>query len=56
MLLFRDRLRASPADRDLYERTKLALARKEWKRVQDYADAKTTIVEEIIERAAADRK
>ena len=38
-------------DRDLYARTKLALAEKEWKYVQNYADAKTAIIEEILERA-----
>jgi GrpB-like predicted nucleotidyltransferase (UPF0157 family) len=55
MLLFRDWLRSNAADRDLYERTKRALARKEWGCVQDYADAKGTVVEEIIARAAAAR-
>jgi GrpB-like predicted nucleotidyltransferase (UPF0157 family) len=55
MLMFRDWLRANTADRDLYERTKLALARNEWKCVQDYADAKTSVIDEIICRAAADR-
>ncbi len=56
MLIFRDWLRANPADRELYARTKLALARKEWKHVQNYADAKTAVVEEIIARARADQK
>jgi GrpB-like predicted nucleotidyltransferase (UPF0157 family) len=51
MLKFRDWLRQNAADRELYARTKLALARKEWKSVQDYADAKTAVVEEIIARA-----
>ncbi len=51
MLLFRDWLRQNAADRERYARTKLALARKEWKDVQDYADAKTAIVEEIFARA-----
>jgi GrpB-like predicted nucleotidyltransferase (UPF0157 family) len=55
MLMFRDWLRGNAADRDLYERTKLALARNEWKSVQQYADAKTAVVDEIIARAAADR-
>jgi GrpB-like predicted nucleotidyltransferase (UPF0157 family) len=53
MLLFRDWLRASPADGDLYERTKRALARNEWKCVQEYADAKTAIVDEIVARSGA---
>ncbi len=51
MLLFRDWLRGSPADRDLYARTKLKLAEQEWEHVQDYADAKTAVVEEILARA-----
>jgi GrpB-like predicted nucleotidyltransferase (UPF0157 family) len=55
-LLFRDWLRSHPADRDLYARTKLALAKKEWKHVQNYADAKTTVIEEIIARAHAGKK
>jgi GrpB-like predicted nucleotidyltransferase (UPF0157 family) len=51
MLLFRDRLRTDAADRDLYAQTKLALARREWRCVQDYANAKTAVVEEILGRA-----
>jgi GrpB-like predicted nucleotidyltransferase (UPF0157 family) len=53
MLLMRDWLRATPADRDLYERTKRDLARREWKYVQNYADAKSAVVEAILARAAA---
>jgi GrpB-like predicted nucleotidyltransferase (UPF0157 family) len=51
MLLFRDWLRANPSDRDLYQRTKLELAQQNWKYVQNYADAKTAVVEQIIARA-----
>jgi GrpB-like predicted nucleotidyltransferase (UPF0157 family) len=51
MLLFRDRLRANDAERELYEETKRELARREWKFVQHYADAKSEVVEAIIERA-----
>src|SRR5271165_368809 len=51
MLMFRDWLRSNAADRDLYARTKLALAKQEWKYVQNYADAKTAVIEEIIGRA-----
>jgi len=51
ILTFRDWLRANAADRALYQRTKLALARSEWKDVQAYADAKTAVVTEILERA-----
>ena len=53
MLLFRDCLRANPEERELYERAKRELARKEWKYVQNYADAKTAVVEEIIARASS---
>ncbi|HVN08774.1 MAG TPA: GrpB family protein [Patescibacteria group bacterium] len=52
-LSFRDWLRASPADRELYERTKRALSLREWKNLQEYADAKTAVVEEILARARA---
>jgi GrpB-like predicted nucleotidyltransferase (UPF0157 family) len=51
MTAFRDRLRTSPADRDLYERTKRELAQRTWKYTQDYADAKSKVVEEILTRA-----
>ena len=51
MLLFRDRLRSNEPDRRLYERTKRELARREWTYVQNYADAKAAVVEEIIARA-----
>ena len=52
MLMFRDWLRSNAADRDLYAQTKRQLARKEWKYAQNYADAKTAIIEEIITRAS----
>lgn len=51
MLLFRDWLREHHADRQLYERTKRELACKTWKYTQNYADAKTAVVEEILSRA-----
>ena len=51
MLLFRDWLRAHPDDRQLYERTKRELAQRIWKYTQNYADAKTTVVKEILARA-----
>jgi GrpB-like predicted nucleotidyltransferase (UPF0157 family) len=51
MLLFRDWLRRNPADRQLYERTKRELAGQEWQFVQEYADAKSAVVEQIIDRA-----
>jgi GrpB-like predicted nucleotidyltransferase (UPF0157 family) len=53
MLRFRDHLRTNDEDRELYLRTKRELAAKEWTYVQDYADAKTEIVQEILERAGA---
>src|SRR5580704_1842459 len=55
MLMFRDWLRINDADRELYERTKRELAKRTWKYVQDYADSKTSVVEEIIARAQAAR-
>ena len=55
MLMFRDCLRRNDADRELYERTKRDLARQTWKYVQNYADAKTSVVEEIVARATAAR-
>lgn len=51
MLAFRDWLRENPSDRELYEQAKRTLALKEWDITQDYADAKTAIVEEILGRA-----
>jgi GrpB-like predicted nucleotidyltransferase (UPF0157 family) len=56
MLMFRDWLREHPEDRDLYARAKRDLARKEWKYVQNYADAKTAIVAQIMARACGERK
>jgi len=56
ILMFRDWLRSNAPDRDLYARTKLALAQQEWKYVQNYADAKTVVIEEIIARALVDWK
>ena len=54
MLLFRDWLRSHGADRRLYERTKRELASMDWKYTQNYADAKTAVVEEILARAQGD--
>ena len=53
MLAFRDRCRAVPEERDLYERTKRALAARVWRHVQHYANAKSEVVEAIIARALA---
>jgi GrpB-like predicted nucleotidyltransferase (UPF0157 family) len=51
MLAFRNWLRSNTADRDHYARAKLTLAQEDWKYVQNYADAKTAVIEEIIGRA-----
>lgn len=51
MLLFRNWLRTNESDRRLYDRTKRELAGKPWKYMQDYADAKSAVVEEIMARA-----
>jgi GrpB-like predicted nucleotidyltransferase (UPF0157 family) len=53
MLAFRDRLRTNEAERMLYERTKRELAQRTWTYTQDYADAKTEVVEAILARAVA---
>jgi GrpB-like predicted nucleotidyltransferase (UPF0157 family) len=49
-LRFRDRLRADDADRALYERTKRELAARTWAFTQQYADAKSDVVEAILRR------
>jgi GrpB-like predicted nucleotidyltransferase (UPF0157 family) len=51
MVGFRDWLRLHDDDRDLYERTKRELIKQPWAYVQNYADAKTGVVEEIVARA-----
>jgi GrpB-like predicted nucleotidyltransferase (UPF0157 family) len=53
MLRFRNWLRATGADRDYYARVKRELAQRTWRHVQHYADAKTAVVHEIMERATA---
>ncbi len=52
MLMFRDWLRANEADRELYARSKLALAQKEWSHVLTYADAKNGVIGDIMARAS----
>ena len=49
MLAFRDWLRTHDEDRDLYLDAKRQLATREWKYVQNYADAKSLVVEDIME-------
>jgi GrpB-like predicted nucleotidyltransferase (UPF0157 family) len=51
MLAFRDWLRVNTDDMKLYERTKQELAVRTWKYVQNYADAKSDVVREILGRA-----
>jgi GrpB-like predicted nucleotidyltransferase (UPF0157 family) len=51
MLLLRDWLRENAADRELYAERKRELAGREWKYMQQYADAKTAVVQEIMARA-----
>jgi len=53
MLLFRDWLRSNATDRELYASAKRELAARDWKYVQQYADAKTAVVQEILARAEA---
>lgn len=54
MLLFRDRLRSHATDRERYATAKRELAARRWRHMQDYADAKTEVVEAILRRAAED--
>jgi len=51
MVGFRDWLRTHPEDRELYEQTKRDLSTRTWAYVQNYADAKTEVVEAIAARA-----
>jgi GrpB-like predicted nucleotidyltransferase (UPF0157 family) len=51
MLALRDWLRTHDDDRVLYENAKRDLAARTWRHVQNYADAKSTVVVEIMERA-----
>ncbi|MFL5686939.1 MAG: GrpB family protein [Chloroflexota bacterium] len=48
---FRDWLRTHDDDRQLYENTKRELVKREWRFVQNYADAKGEVVEQIAARA-----
>jgi GrpB-like predicted nucleotidyltransferase (UPF0157 family) len=53
MLLFRDWLRDHESERAAYLAVKRELARRTWRHVQHYADAKTEIVRQIVDRATA---
>lgn len=51
MVRFREWLRRNPADRELYVRAKRELALREWRYLQQYADAKTEVIDAIMARA-----
>jgi GrpB-like predicted nucleotidyltransferase (UPF0157 family) len=51
MIAFRDHLRMDVGDRERYAEVKRELAQQNWKYVQNYADAKSAVVAEILERA-----
>ncbi|MCO8295416.1 GrpB family protein [Tetragenococcus halophilus] len=51
MLRFRNWLRTNREDREKYAKVKRELAQNTWENVQDYADAKTEIIERIMKRA-----
>lgn len=51
MFRFRDWLRSNKTDREKYAEVKRSLAKSKWRHVQHYADAKTSIVQEIMKRA-----
>jgi GrpB-like predicted nucleotidyltransferase (UPF0157 family) len=44
-------LRRNESDRELYANTKRELATRTWKYIQNYADAKSAVIDEIITRA-----
>lgn len=48
MIWFRDHLRNNEADRTLYANTKRELALRKWEYIQDYADAKSRVVSNIM--------
>jgi GrpB-like predicted nucleotidyltransferase (UPF0157 family) len=50
-LRFRDRLRSSPEHRHAYEQLKRELARRDWRDMNDYAEAKGPLIESILARA-----
>jgi GrpB-like predicted nucleotidyltransferase (UPF0157 family) len=51
-LMLRDRLRRDIEDRELYARTKRALARSAWPSTQHYAAAKSEVIQDFLARAA----
>jgi GrpB-like predicted nucleotidyltransferase (UPF0157 family) len=56
MLIFRDRLRNDVSDRQRYEQNKRQLASRNWQYLQNYADAKSAVIEEIIAKTQSDTR
>ncbi len=54
MITFRDRLRSDGAARDHYLEVKRELAAHTWEHVQDYADAKSSVVEQILASSSSE--
>ena len=50
-LLFRDWLRVDSSDRALYAETKRDLAKRDWPDMNAYADAKTSVIRQVLARA-----
>lgn len=53
MIAFRECLRNNPEDMKRYEGEKHRLSQKTWKYMQNYADAKSTVIREIMNRASS---
>ncbi len=51
-LVFRDRLRSSVEDRNLYAAAKSQLAQQAWPTMNHYAAAKSDVIRQILARAA----
>lgn len=54
-LVFRDWLRGHPDDRARYESLKRALAGREWRDMNYYAEAKTPVIADVLRRVRATR-
>lgn len=55
-VVFRDQLRQNRADRIRYEQTKRDLAARDWSDMNEYAKAKTEVIESIIDTATKNHK
>ena len=53
VLCFRDRLREDETERAAYEQLKRELARRDWRDMNEYAEAKGPLIEQILARARA---